>query len=218
MRSTKKQLFIYTLVVIFIFVSSPVIPDAGETSINLRSSYAELSASQVQQLPHKSIRKAKKWGFYGHSTISHMYEKSVIDGDKVVVDNATGLIWHQSGSEKHMGWKKAKKWLEDLNEKGYAGCNDWRLPTVEEALSLLESKKNRYGTYIDAVFDKEQDWIWTGDSYIPGGAWEIVRRSVTVTFNSSPASQIRRCVICADNGFTGIGIVLMVIGKSEFIR
>lgn len=183
MHSMKKQLLINSLVVIFIFISSPVIQAAGRTSINLRSSYAELSVSQVHQLPHKAIRKEKRWGFYGHSTISHIYEENVINGDKVVIDNGTDLTWHQSGSDKYMSWTKAKKWVKTLNEKRYAGYNDWRLPTVEEALSLLESRKNKDGLYIDSVFDKKQDWIWTGDGYISGGhksvgyecvdAWEI---------------------------------------------
>ena len=168
--------------------------DSHETkasSVRLRSTYAELPTSQVQQLPHKSIRKKKNWGFYGHSTVSHAYEKGTIDGDVVVVDNSTGLTWHQSGSEKHMGWKKVEAWLKDLNEKGYAGSNDWRLPTVEEALTLLESTKNMDGLYINSVFDKRQDLIWTGDSYQSGdgdewvigvlsGVWEVSFRKGSV--------------------------------------
>ncbi len=187
----KKRLFISALVVILVSLSSPVIQAAGKDRINLRSSYAELPTSQVQQLPHKSIRKEKKWGFYGHSTISHIYEKGTIDGDVVVVDNSTDLTWHQSGSEKHMGWKNVEAWLKDLNEEGYAGCNDWRLPTVEEALTLLESTKNTDGLYINSVFNKRQDLIWTGDSFkssaedrweigVLSGIWEINFRKGSV--------------------------------------
>ena len=38
-------------------------------------------------------------GFSGHSTINHDYNLKTVGGDKVVVDNATGLMWHQGGSD-----------------------------------------------------------------------------------------------------------------------
>jgi hypothetical protein len=108
--------------------------------------------------------KYEYYGFYGHSTINHDYNIKTIKGDKVVVDNATGLMWHQSGSDDEMQWGEAKEWVEDLNsEEGYAGYQDWRLPTVDEAASLLESSKRNGNLYIDPVFGKRQEWIWTGD-------------------------------------------------------
>jgi hypothetical protein len=123
--------------------------------------YKTLSVSQVHSMPNMSIRK-KKWGFYGYSTINHDYNLKAIKGDKVVVDNATGLMWHQSGARNLMSLQKAKKWVRSLNSRGYAGYDDWRLPTLEEAASLLESSEKN-GRYIDPVFSKMQEWIWTGD-------------------------------------------------------
>jgi len=132
-------------------------------SSKLRSSYKKLSVSQVQSIPNVSIRQIKDWGFKGHSTINHDYNLKAIGGDKVVVDNTTGLMWHQNGSNKYMKWNKAKEWVRSLNSRGYAGYHDWRLPTLEEAASLLESNK-RNDLYIDPVFSNKQKWIWTGDS------------------------------------------------------
>jgi hypothetical protein len=48
--------------------------------------------------------------------------------------------------------------------------NDWRLPTLEEAVSLLESDKKN-GLFIAPVFDKWQSSIWTGNSDSPVIAW-----------------------------------------------
>jgi hypothetical protein len=74
-------------------------------------------------------------------------------------------MWHQSGSGDWMEWDEVKEWVEDLNSKGgYAGYDDWRLPTLEEAASLLESSKVDGGLYIDRIFSNKQEWIWTGDS------------------------------------------------------
>ncbi len=120
-----------------------------------------------------TIRKKKKWGFYGQSTIKHKYEVKTIDDDKVVRDFATGLMWHQSGSYEYMRRNKIKKWVRSLNRKKYAGYYDWRLPTVEEAVSLLESSEKNSSLYIDTVFNKKQRWIWTGDSHSLGGVWRI---------------------------------------------
>ncbi len=70
-------------------------PDFDKTSsIKLRSSYRELSVSQVQSMSNISIRKKDKRGFFGHSTSSHSYNLKSINGDKVAIDHATGLMWH----------------------------------------------------------------------------------------------------------------------------
>ena len=136
--------------------------------ITLRSSYKKLSVSEVQSIPNVSIRKKYAWGFHGHSTIKHDYSLKAVSGDVVVVDNATGLMWHQSGSDDWMSWDEAKEWVEDLNsEEGYAGYQDWRFPTVDEAASLLESSKkmgvNGIDYYIDPFFSDKQIFITTGD-------------------------------------------------------
>ena len=131
--------------------------------ITLRSSYKKLSVSEVQSMPNVSIREKWNWGFYGHSTIKHDYNLKTIKGDKVVVDKATGLMWHQSGSDNWMLWEPTKEWIRKLNKGGYAGYHDWRLPTVDEAVSLLESSEKNGNLYIDQAFSKEQKEIWTGD-------------------------------------------------------
>jgi hypothetical protein len=138
-------------------------PATEGSHVTLRSSYKTLSVSQAQSMPNISIREKMSWGFYGHSTINHDYNLITIGGDKAVVDNTTGLMWHQSGSRKYMTCKKAKKWIKKLNKSGYAGYHDWRLPTVEEAVSLLESSKKNGDLYIDPIFSKKQRYIWTGD-------------------------------------------------------
>ena len=143
------------------------------TSINLRSSYKEITLSQVQSLSNILIREKNKWGFDGHSTINHKYNLKAISGDKVVVDNATGLMWHQNGSNEHMIWNDARDWVKKLNKGGYAGFRDWRLPTLEEASSLLESSKRIGDKYIAPLFSNKQISIWTGDKYGLKGTWVI---------------------------------------------
>jgi hypothetical protein len=191
--------------------------------IILRSSYETLSVSQVHSMPNMSIRKKERWGFYGHSRINHDYNLKTVGGDKVVVDNATGLMWHQSGSDDWLSRDKANEWIKKLNKGswlnkgGYAGYQDWRLPTLEEAASLLESSRKRRGClaagikqeewedwedlYIDMVFSKKQKAIWTGDRKDDSGAtWYV-------SFYGN-GSQ----VVWDDNRFFGFG------GKCFFVR
>ncbi len=140
---------------------------------NLRSSYKDLSVTQMQSMPHVEIREEMEWGFYGHSTLRHQYEAKTIDYDEVVIDHTTGLMWHQNGSERFKDKEKIAEWVDNLNQKGHAGFKDWRLPTAEEAASILESEQKFGDMYVDTVFDKKQPWIWTGDSYGIDAAWAI---------------------------------------------
>ncbi len=167
-----RKYLLLALIIPFVFISMPVIQSAEESHITLRSSYSDLSVSQVQSMPNISIREKNDWGFYGHSTIIHRYGLKEINGDQVVIDHTTGLMWHQPGSDENMEWEDAKKWVRELNVRGHAGYSNWRLPTVEEATSLLEPGESN-GLFIDPVFSNYQEWIWTGDEYGSEGAWGV---------------------------------------------
>jgi hypothetical protein len=64
-----------------------------------------------------------------------------------------------------IAYQEAKEWVRSLNSRGYAGHQDWRLPTVDEAASLLESSEKNGDLYIDPIFSKKQRYIWTGDKF-----------------------------------------------------
>lgn len=92
---------------------------------------------------------------------------------KVIYDQATGLMWQQSGSEKYMTYNQALNYVRKLNQEGFAGYKDWRLPTLEEAITLLKPEKTDKGLYIDPLFDSKQTWIWTSDLYSVSHAWVV---------------------------------------------
>ncbi len=174
--------------------------------ICLRSTYKKLSVSQVQSMPNVSIRENDEWGFFGHSTINHDYNFKAVGGDVVVIANATGLMWHQSGTGHRMARDGANEWVEDLNSKGgYAGYHDWRLPTVDEAVSLLESSKKNGDLYIAPVFSSKQPYIWTGDKcdYVfedgSEAAWYVY-------FDISYDYKERKLALNFRSGYVGRGI------------
>ena len=110
------------------------------------------------------------------SKVNIQYNVQEIKRDKAIIDKLTGLMYQQGGSSDYMVYEEAKKWIKNLNKKGYAGYHDWRLPTLEEAMSLMEPKKKENDLYIGPVFDKQQVWIWTSDTLKgePAYAWVVV--------------------------------------------
>ena len=177
MFNMRKYLLLHILIVSSVFLYPLIMLAGDEPQITLNSSYRDLSVYHIRSIPNVTIHKRHDYGFFGFSTITHSYEDESINEDNVVIDHATGLMWCQSGSEKDMVWNEARQWVKDLNSRGYAGYSDWRLPTVEEAASLLESNKKGDALYIDTVFDVTQSSIWTGDendsaSYLDG-VWSI---------------------------------------------
>ncbi len=106
----------------------------------------------------------------GHG-LSHEFE--VQNGGTVVYDHTSGLMWQRSGSQDDMSYEKAKNYISKLNHDQFAGYNDWRLPTLEEALSLMESTKKNGILHIDQIFDPCQIRIWTSDFRKDSMAWVV---------------------------------------------
>jgi hypothetical protein len=95
--------------------------------------------------------------------IRHEYKQQVIGDDVVVIDAATGLMWQKGGSRDVIDFSEAPAYVAELNNRKFAGFDDWRLPTVEEAMSLMEPKK--HGSYhVDRIFQPEVTVMWTADS------------------------------------------------------
>lgn len=93
----------------------------------------------------------------------HNFEQQMIQSDLIIIDWTSELMWQQKGSSCSISYENTRKWVADLNQNGYAGFNDWRLPTLEEAMSLMESKQQKYNLYINSDFDMSQQSIWTCD-------------------------------------------------------
>ncbi len=92
----------------------------------------------------------------------------------VVIDRTTGLMWQQTASTQPMLFRLATAWIDNLNKFGYAGFHDWRLPTLVEAMTLMEQSPNENGLYIDAIFNaKQRSWFWTSERGEADLAWYV---------------------------------------------
>ena len=97
--------------------------------------------------------------------LTHNYERKKINNNTVVIDRVAGLMWLWSGRIKEVSFEKAEEWIEILNQKECAGYDNWRLPTFEEAMSLLEPKKS-YGAHINPIFHSASRCAMTADKVL----------------------------------------------------
>jgi serine/threonine protein kinase len=131
--------------------------------VTLRSQYKDdLNEEDVKPM-------LKKYGFFhanwnNTGSFKSYYEKESKKSRNVVIDYTTGLMWYNHELEQEMGIYEAENWVEKLNSEKYGGYDDWRLPTLEEAASLLIKNKNKQGLYIGPIFSSITSKIWTKDS------------------------------------------------------
>jgi len=141
--------------------------------LGLRSEpMASLSDEQVRAMLKQRNFFATDWHKEGKG-VEYLFSQVERNGDKIVIDYATGLTWQQSGSPTSIIYSEAEKYIQGLNRQKFAGYGDWRLPTLEEAMSLMELTMKNGELYIDPIFDKTQRWIWTADKRDAGVAWVV---------------------------------------------
>lgn len=104
--------------------------------------------------------------------IEHQYKTIGRAGQDLVMDFATGLMWEQGGTKKEVTHEFAKKQIEQYNATIFAKYDNWRLPTLEEIMSLMEPFKVKY-LYVNPLFAKKQAWIWTVDKENAQRAWTV---------------------------------------------
>ena len=62
----------------------------------------------------------------------------VDNGDGTLTDQASGLTWMQTDSQKVLNWGEALAYCEDLS---WAGYDDWRLPNAKELYSIVDARR-----------------------------------------------------------------------------
>jgi len=91
--------------------------------------------------------------------------------DSVVTDNTTGLMWEigEVGRRPNdVSWAEAENEIEILNYLRFGGYTDWRLPTLEEALTLMEPTAVAFSPgytplHIHPLFGWQRRSTWTSD-------------------------------------------------------
>jgi hypothetical protein len=135
------------------------------------SGSVKLSSDQVKDMIRQNNTFDRIWNKYGH--FNNSFDKKSVKGRLVVVDESTGLMWYFSGSRNPMKHERIQGWMEWFNQQSFGGFDDWRLPTLKEAATLLTASNPKDALYVDQRFSRTQKFIWTSNLYGRNGAWVV---------------------------------------------
>jgi len=93
---------------------------------------------------------------------------SQVTQPEVLIDHVTGLKWQPMSFGSAVPYYAAELYIYTLNALGFSGSNDWRLPSLEEAISLVQPHGGLF-----SGFPKHLDSVWTSDYTGDDEAWCI---------------------------------------------
>lgn len=90
--------------------------------------------------------------------------------EKTVIDLSCNLIWQISGTRFPVNREGAFHYIKQLNDDCFAGISTWRMPTVNELLSLVDRTPEGRSYCVKSIFDSRLKWLWSADrcTYITG--------------------------------------------------
>jgi formylglycine-generating enzyme required for sulfatase activity len=117
----------------------------------LRDRPASLKKDEIERLLSES------------KNFRHEYEAKTLGDARVIIDHATALMWQRTSSlTSSRNLENALKAIAELNAARFAGFQNWRLPTSEEVISLLEERGEHEGQFLSDLFENESI-VWTSD-------------------------------------------------------
>ncbi|QTA86130.1 protein kinase domain-containing protein [Desulfonema magnum] len=130
----------------------------------LRSQHVKVSPQEAPKL----FSTDKLW-----RPLCYMQNDFRVNTDDTITDSATGLIWQQSGTDYPVTWNHARVYIDKLNKACFAGHDNWRLPTVDELMSLLTEPLRDRDFCVEPIFDNTQKWLWSADTRSYVAAWYV---------------------------------------------
>ena len=114
---------------------------------------------------------------------------SVVNGDEIVTDAATGLVW-QKEDVSGKRWREALEYCENLT---YAGYSDWRLPNINELASLANYDKYSPASDFPGI-SQENYWSSTTDIPMIVSALNIFFHTAELNYASKDTFYYVKCV------------------------
>ncbi len=113
---------------------------------------------------------------------------------EVVIDPNTKLMWQDNASVKttRKDWSEAISYCKNLK---FAGFSDWRLPSIDELLSITDDTK--YNPAIkDGFLNVTADDYWSSSPDASGSsnAWSVVFKNGGDGWGTKSDSYLVRCV------------------------
>jgi len=111
----------------------------------------------------------------------------------VVVDSETGLVWQDNSKIVKKDWSGAKGYCKNLSLGGY---DNWRLPNVDELISIVDTKKK--SPAIKSIFkNTKSNWYWSSTEYKGDSskAWFVFFNFGYDYYGSKSNEYYVRCVV-----------------------
>ena len=130
--------------------------------------------------------------------IPQSFAVQTISNQKVVIDNSTGLMWQQTIPTDEYKWDDA---ISYCNNSGYAGYNDWRLPTPQELLTIVDNSKayNNYDARVNTAYFPyiTANQFWSSSIYIQDTsyAWDIAFHLGSATYDMTTSQYKYVCCV-----------------------
>ena len=149
-----------------------LLPQTGKTSSEARTAIRLIPRSSCLKIGPRDAK--KKFGLDDlWRPARFLLNDFEINSDQTITDRATGLVWQQSGTEFPLTWPQAMAYIETLNSTRFAGCNTWRLPTIDELITLLTEFPQGEDYCIEPIFDRTQKTLWSCDRRSFTAAWYV---------------------------------------------
>ena len=110
----------------------------------------------------------------------------------VVVDPETGLMWQDSSTIVSKSWSSAKNYCSELILKGQS---DWRLPHIDELMSITD--RSKYNPAIKSIFKHtKSSWYWSSTEYKDNSskAWLVSFSNGNGNYYAKSDDYYVRCV------------------------
>jgi serine/threonine-protein kinase len=136
------------------------LPEPGEQVIRLRTEPANVGGKKARALFETGPL------FRPLTPVCNRLET----GADTVLDRATGLAWQRRTSVYPLSWRAAHDHIDQLNAAEPDAATPWRLPTVNELLSLLPAVGGPPDVP-DAAWPGQ--WLWSCDRHGPHESWYV---------------------------------------------
>jgi hypothetical protein len=192
----KRLSILFRLVILFSWIASvpavqaAIVPDSGQTKC-YDTTGAEISCAGTGQ--DGELTAGVTWPS----------PRFTANADLSITDNLTGLAWGNDGNLPGAAacnpgvtksWLDAMTYVSCLNQTGYLGHNDWRLPSILELRSLINYGQLKQSTWLTtAGFTAIKDfdyWSSTSNVNTPSTAFSLNMGSggITNTLSKTTAS------------------------------
>ena len=176
-----KKIVFSVLIITFTVLSTAIIalstplPDTGQTKCY------DANGNEINPCPSPGQ------DFYGQDAqyICNPQSYTMLAGGIMVQDNVTGLIWENKTDDSSIhdkdntyNWYDAQSvFIATLNSQNYGGYSDWRLPTIKELSTLVDSSIPYPGPTINTDYFhntvSSRYWSSTTTAGNPSYAWIV---------------------------------------------